>query len=151
MQGRTSTLSQPQSARFPFDLARGHKTGTPSDMLQRRFTATPARCWAALYGVGCLSVRPATAVSLSPAGHLSACVFMSRQTTRPQRPAPQITGGCPNKIPTKLVYYSSSLAGLPIDFKYFSKQIPTPNSPSIGVVPFMRSLLLCRTVEDRRL
>ena len=31
---------------------------------QRGFTATPARCWAALYGVGCLSVRAAQAVSL---------------------------------------------------------------------------------------
>ena len=33
-------------------------------LLQRGFTATPARCWAALYGVSCLSVRPAKAVSL---------------------------------------------------------------------------------------
>ena len=33
-------------------------------LLQRGFTAIPARCWAALYGVGCLSVRAAQAVSL---------------------------------------------------------------------------------------
>ena len=32
-------------------------------LLQRGFTATPARCWAVLYGVGCLSVRAAKAVS----------------------------------------------------------------------------------------
>ena len=32
--------------------------------LQRGFTETPARCWAAFYGVGCPSVRAAKAVSL---------------------------------------------------------------------------------------
>ena len=31
-------------------------------LLQRGFTETPARCWAALYGVGCLSIRAANAV-----------------------------------------------------------------------------------------
>ena len=36
------------------NLARGHKTATASYMLQRGFTTTQARCWAALYGVGCL-------------------------------------------------------------------------------------------------
>ena len=45
-------------------LARGHKAGTTSYILQRGFTATSARCWAALYGVGFLSVRAAKAVSL---------------------------------------------------------------------------------------
>ena len=47
-------------------------------LLQRGFTAIPARCWAALYGVGCLSVRAAKAVSLQVcvrACHLSACLF----------------------------------------------------------------------------
>ena len=45
-------------------------------LLQRGFTATPARCWAALYGVGCLSVRAAKAVSMClSARHLSACLF----------------------------------------------------------------------------
>ena len=45
-----------------------------SYILQRGFTATPARCWAALYGVDCVSVLAAKAVSLSRAHHLSACL-----------------------------------------------------------------------------
>ena len=49
-------------------------------LLQRGFTATPARCWAALYGVGCLSVRAAKNMRL--ARLLSAVCFMSRQAAR---------------------------------------------------------------------
>ena len=37
---------------------------TTSHMLQRGFTATSGWCWAALYGVDCLSLRAARAVSL---------------------------------------------------------------------------------------
>ena len=43
--------------------------------LQRGFTATPARCWAALYHVGCLIVRAAKAVSLCLAHATSRHVF----------------------------------------------------------------------------
>ena len=43
--------------------------------VQRGLTATPAGCLAALYGVDCMSVRAANAVSLSRARHLSACLF----------------------------------------------------------------------------
>ena len=38
---------------------------TTSHMLQRGFTATSGWCWAALYGVDCLSLRAAKAASLS--------------------------------------------------------------------------------------
>ena len=40
-------------------------------LLPRGFTATPVRRWAALCGVGCLSVRAAKAVYVSRARHLS--------------------------------------------------------------------------------
>ena len=48
---------------------------TPYILLQRGFTALPARCWTALYGIGCLSVRAAKAVSLCVSRDLSACFF----------------------------------------------------------------------------
>ena len=52
-------------------------------LLQRGSTATPARCWAALYGVGCLIVRAAKAVSLcvsraSPLGMFVSCLGKRR-------------------------------------------------------------------------
>ena len=52
-------------------------------LLKRGFTATPARCWAALYGVGCLSVRAAKAVSLCvsrapPLGMFVSCLGKRR-------------------------------------------------------------------------
>ena len=58
------------------DRAQTLRNTTSYILLQRGFTATPARCWAALYGVGCLSVRAAKAVSMClSARHLSACLF----------------------------------------------------------------------------
>ena len=58
------------------DRAQTLRNTTSYILLQRGFTATPARCWADLYGVGCLSVRAAKAVSLCIlARHLSACLF----------------------------------------------------------------------------
>ena len=74
-QALTSTVSQGQSA---------HSQKTTSYiLLLRRFTATPARCWAALYGVGCLSVRAAKAVSLCvsrapPLGMFVSCLGTRR-------------------------------------------------------------------------
>ena len=46
-------------------------------LLQRGFTATPARCWAALYGVGCLSVRAAKKRSLCVSRAPSLGMFVS--------------------------------------------------------------------------
>ena len=57
------------------NLDRAHKTSTTSDMLQRGFTAAPARFWAALCGAGCLSIRAAKAVSLYLARATSRHVF----------------------------------------------------------------------------
>ena len=55
-QALTSTVSQRQSA----DSENHNYLHT----LKQGFTATPARCWAVLYGVGCPSVRAAKSVSL---------------------------------------------------------------------------------------
>ena len=54
-QALTSTVSQCQST----DSEKHNYLHT----LKRGFTATPARCWAALYDVGCSSVRAAKSVS----------------------------------------------------------------------------------------
>ena len=53
-QALTSTVSQCQST----DSENHNYLHT----LKRGFTATPARCWAALYDVGCLSFRAAKSV-----------------------------------------------------------------------------------------
>ena len=56
---------------------------TTGHILQGGFTAKPARCWTALYGVDCLSVRVAKAVSLCLARASSRRVCsMSRQAAR---------------------------------------------------------------------
>ena len=67
-QALTSTVSQCQST----DSEKHNHLHT----LTRGFTATLARCWAALYGVGCPSVRAAKSVPLRVSrATLSACFF----------------------------------------------------------------------------
>ena len=68
------------------DRAQTLRNTTSYILLQRGFTATPARCWAALYGVGCLSVRAAKAVSLCvsrtpPLGMFVLCLGKRRDHT----------------------------------------------------------------------
>ena len=71
---------------------------TTSHVLQRGFTATPARCCAALYGVDCLSVRAAKAVSLSRARQRSACLsHLSTNGEIIAAATATITDACPNK------------------------------------------------------
>ena len=65
------------------DRAQTLRNTTSYILLQGGFTATPARCWAALYGDGCLSVRAAKAVSMRLARATSRHVcFMSRHAAR---------------------------------------------------------------------
>ena len=104
-------------------------------ILERGFTATPVRYWAALYGVGCLSVRAAKAVSLfvsrPPSRHVC---FMSREAARSWRTTSPITGVCPNRIVKKLVFHWSSLAERPIILQYILKKSQQNSSPGIGVI-----------------
>ena len=68
--------SRPRHLPSHSDRAQTLRSATSYVPLQRGFTATPARCWAALYGVGCLSVRAAKrSLYVSRARHLSACLF----------------------------------------------------------------------------
>ena len=60
----TRAASRPWLLPSHSDRAQTLRNTTSYILRQRGFTATPARCWAALYGVGCLSVRAAKAVSL---------------------------------------------------------------------------------------
>ena len=75
---RRGTQQAAQALKYiPSDSDRAQTPrSTISHILQLRFTATPAMCWAAFYGIDCLSVPAAKAVGLSPApAHLSACLF----------------------------------------------------------------------------
>ena len=60
----TRAASRPRHLPSHSDRAQTLRNTTSYILLQRGFTATLARCWAALYGVGCLSVRAAKAVPL---------------------------------------------------------------------------------------
>ena len=79
--------SRPWHLPFRSDRAQTLKNETRQILLQRGFTATPARCWAALYGVGCLSVRAAKAVSICvsrapPLGMFVSCLCKRRDHSR---------------------------------------------------------------------
>ena len=79
----TRAASRPSHLPSHSDRAQTRKNTTSYILLQRGFTPTPARCWAALYGVGCLNVRAAKAVPMCLARATSRHVcFMSRQVTR---------------------------------------------------------------------
>ena len=59
-----SKLRRPCHLRVPSDSDKAQTPrSTTSQILQRVFTATPARCWAGFFGVDCPSVRDAQAVS----------------------------------------------------------------------------------------
>ena len=113
--GPDITLSQRQSAHLMLNLSRDPKTGTTSYLLKRGFATTLARCWATLYGVGCVIVRAAKAVSLCLVRATSQHVFLCPVKTARSQPSPlRTTDGCPNKIPLKLVFHWSSLAEFPV-------------------------------------
>ena len=79
----TRAANRPSHLPSHSDRTQTLRNTTSYILLQRGFTAIPARCWAALYGVGCLSVRAAKAVSLCvsrapPLGMFVSCLRMRR-------------------------------------------------------------------------
>ena len=80
----TRAASRPWLLPSHSDRAQTLRNTTSYILRQRGFTATPARCWAALYGVGCLSVRAAKAVSLMCLARATSrhVCFMSWQAAR---------------------------------------------------------------------
>ena len=127
----TRAASRPSHLPSHSDRALTLRNTTSYILLQRGFTPTPARCWAAVYGVGCLNVRAAKAVSMCLARATSRHVcFMSRQAARSLRPLPPIAGVCLNKIPTKLVFHWSSLAELPSFYSTFQNNT-NKNHPQV--------------------
>ena len=100
--------------------------------LQRGFTATPARCWAALYGVGFLIVRAAKSRPYaSRAGHLSACLFhvsacgaiIAAATANSRRLSQQN----PYKTCVSLVELGRTSRGFIVRFE----KIPTKKAPQV--------------------
>ena len=100
-------------------------------LLQRGFTATPVRCWGALYGVGCLSVQAAKAVSLcvSRAPPLGMFCSMSRQPSRSQQPTPPIAGVCLIQNPYKTCVPLFELGRTSRHFIVHFEKIPTKKFP----------------------
>ena len=68
--------SRPRHLPSHSDRAQTLRNTTSYPPLQRGFTATPARCWAALYNVGFVSVSELQKrLFVSRARHLSDCLF----------------------------------------------------------------------------
>ena len=97
---------------------------TTSYILQQGFTAIPARCWAALYGVDCLRVRAEKAVSVlraPPPGMLVSCLGKRRDHSGRHRQSPTF-------VPTKSLQNSCFIGRASPNCRHFIvhlKKIPT--------------------------
>ena len=99
---------------YPLDSGRVQSASTTSHILQRGFTVTLARCWAALDGADSLE-RPSCKSRLSCLAGATSHMFVFRLGKRRdhsgrRRQSPMFR---PNKILTKLVFHWSSLAEFP--------------------------------------
>ena len=128
------------------NLDRAHKTSTTSDMLQRGFTAAPARFWAALCGAGCLSIRAAKAVSLylarATSRHVFSCLGKRRPHSARHGQSQRLNQQNSYKTSVSLVEHGR----ISRHFLVLPRKIPSKKflRYRLGVVPFMRGLLLCR-------
>ena len=100
-------------------------------LLQRGLTVAPARCWAALFGVGCLRVRDAKAICLCVSRATSRYVcFMSRQAARSQRPPPPIAGVVQTKYLQNLCLIGRAWTNFPSFCSTFWRN-PSKNVPQV--------------------
>ena len=120
---------------YPLDSDRAQSPSTTSHILQRGFSATPAKCSAALYDGDCLSVRAAKAVSLCLARvtsrHVLCHVSASGQIIAP----PPITDVCSQQTPYKT---RVSLVELGRISRYFMEHFE-----KIRAKMFLRCRVLC--------
>ena len=128
--------SRPRHLPSHSDRAQTLRSATSYVPLQRGFTATPARCWAALYGVGCLSVRAAKrSLYVSRARHLSACLFHVSASGAIIAAATANSRRLSQQNPYKTCVSLIELGRTSRHFIVHLKKIPTKSSSGMGVVP----------------
>ena len=120
---------------YPLDSGRVQSASTTSHILQRGFTVTPARCWAALDGADSLE-RPSCKSRLSCLAGATSHMFVFRLGKRRDHSGRHRR--YPAFVRTKslhnLCFICSSLAELPVILWYILKKSQQKSSPGIGVV-----------------